>query len=177
MAIETPALVLLALLVLTLPLNWLLAAMMAAAFHELCHYLAILALGGRVAKLRLGAGGAVMEVSALTPGREILAALAGPTGGLLLSLLWPRFPRIVLCALVQSFFNLIPVRPLDGGRALYGMLTLLRLQQWQGRVEAVLLCMGLLLTGVKGMSIFAIWILVRVLLRKIPCKVRLPGVQ
>ena len=35
-----------AFLLLTLPLNWLLSALAAAAFHELCHGAAILLLGG-----------------------------------------------------------------------------------------------------------------------------------
>lgn len=37
-----------AFLLLTLPLNWLLSALAAAAFHELCHGAAILLLGGRI---------------------------------------------------------------------------------------------------------------------------------
>ena len=55
-----------AFLLLTLPLNWLLSALAAAAFHELCHGEAILLLGGRIWGVRIGVGGAVMETEPLS---------------------------------------------------------------------------------------------------------------
>ena len=69
-----------AFLLLTLPLNWLLSALAAAAFHELCHGAAILLLGGRIWGVRIGAGGAVMETEPLSSGKELVCALAGPAG-------------------------------------------------------------------------------------------------
>ena len=107
-----------AFLLLTLPLNWLLSALAAAAFHELCHGAAILLLGGRIWGVRIGAGGAVMETEPLSSGKELVCALAGPAGSLLLVLTFRIFPRVAVCALVQGAFNLLPVFPLDGGRAL-----------------------------------------------------------
>ena len=67
-----------AFLLLTLPLNWLLSALAAAAFHELCHGAAILLLGGRIWGVRISAGGAVMETEPLSSGKELVCALAGP---------------------------------------------------------------------------------------------------
>ena len=107
-----------AFLLLTLPLNWLLSALAAAAFHELCHGAAILLLGGRIWGIRISAGGAVMETEPLSSGKELVCALAGPAGSLLLVLTFRIFPRVAVCALVQGAFNLLPVFPLDGGRAL-----------------------------------------------------------
>ena len=67
-----------AFLLLTLPLNWLLSALAAAAFHELCHGAAILLLGGRIWGVRIGAGGAVMETEPLSSGAYVSGV---PTSG------------------------------------------------------------------------------------------------
>lgn len=108
----------LALTLLVLPLPWVAAAVLAAAVHELCHYLAIAALGGQVGRIAVGSGGAAMELGCLSPVRELLAAAAGPVGSLSLMLMGRFFPRLALCGLVQGLFNLLPIYPLDGGRIL-----------------------------------------------------------
>ena len=96
----------------------------AAAIHELGHWLVLRHWGVQTACLRLTVFGAEMiSVSAgLSYGKELAAVLAGPLANLLWGLLlawlggpWlvPAGANLVLCA-----FNLLPVRPLDGGRAL-----------------------------------------------------------
>ena len=108
---------LMALLLLTLPLRWVLACFGAAAVHELGHYLAVRLLGGSVAELRLCFRGAKMEASPLTAGAELVCVLAGPAASLTLGLLLPWFPRLALCGLVQGVYNLLPLGSLDGARA------------------------------------------------------------
>lgn len=107
-----------AFLLLTLPLDWLLAAVCAAAFHEACHLGMVCWLGGWVQGLELGVGGA--KIRAWLPGRgsRLLAALAGPLGSLSLLLLAPWLPKLAVCAGVQGLFNLLPLPPLDGGNIL-----------------------------------------------------------
>lgn len=115
-------------------LPWLL---LAALCHELGHWWAVEALGGRVVRLRLTAVGAELVLSRarpLPPGRTALAALAGPGANLLLALGSAALARrgwgegLYLFAgldLGLAVFNLLPAERLDGGRALRGALTLL----------------------------------------------------
>lgn len=116
--------ILLALMLLLLPFKWVLAAILAAAVHELCHALAIIALGGRIYSLHLGFGGIRMETDPLQPGREAAAALAGPLGSAALLLLARWLPRTAVCGGVHCVYNLLPLFPLDGGRALRSFMLL-----------------------------------------------------
>ena len=105
--------------------GWRLTGMVlsAAAIHELGHYVVLRLLGGRVTALRVSVFGAEMETdgAALSYGRELMAVLAGPMANLLAGLVLARagYPAAAGAHLVLCAFNLLPVRPLDGGRALY----------------------------------------------------------
>lgn len=106
-------------------LSW---AALAAGLHELGHFAAVRALGGRVARLRLTVTGGDMELDgrrSLTYGGELCAILTGPAANLLLALLaarlgerWESGYLLAGLSLSLGWFNLLPVRPLDGGRAL-----------------------------------------------------------
>lgn len=123
--VSAGACILLALMLLLLPLRWLLAAIVAAAVHEGCHALAVVLFGGRLRSVQITAGGAKMDASPVGNSGEIICALAGPAGGLLLLFLVKWFPRTALCAAIQSAWNLLPIYPLDGGRALQCIATLI----------------------------------------------------
>lgn len=110
---------------LLLPLNWLLAAAGAAIFHELCHLLALRIYGGQFTGIHIGAGGAVIHAAPLPPGPALFCSLSGPLGGLLLLFFARWFPRLALCALLQSVYNLLPLTGLDGGHALAYFLELI----------------------------------------------------
>lgn len=97
---------------------------LACALHEGGHGAAIALLGGRVRALRLTAVGAEMELDPRRPlsyGRELIAALAGPAVNLLLAWFcvwngWYLFAGMNICL---GLLNLLPICPLDGGRALF----------------------------------------------------------
>lgn len=110
--------VLLALMLLLVPLPWLFAAVVAAGFHELCHYAAIRLCVGARCRPAFFAFSARLPLPPMSRGREMICALAGPVGGLCLLLLGGWMPRLALCAAMQSIYNLLPIYPLDGGRAL-----------------------------------------------------------
>lgn len=118
LAIDAGAFFLWAMLLLVLPLKWIAAFVLASMWHEGFHYVAIRLVGAKVNRIRIGMCGIQMEVSNLTLGQECFCALAGPAGGFLLLLTVRWYPELSLCALVQSAYNLLPIYPLDGGRAL-----------------------------------------------------------
>lgn len=114
--------IVLALTVLILPIKWIFAWIIASAFHELCHYGAIKLSGCKVFRMQIDINSAVMDTDLLSCSRELLCALAGPLGGVSLLLIAKWCPRVAICGCFQSFYNLIPIFPLDGGRAVMCLL-------------------------------------------------------
>ena len=171
-----------AFLLLTIPFRWLVSAILAAAFHEFCHILAIHFLGGRVLSITVGAGGAIIEHSPVSPPKALLCAFAGPLGSLILVVFCHRIPRIALCAGFQALFNLLPLFPMDGGRILRCVSEMLLPEHWAHRIyrliEQVTLIAILFLAAIcvlrfeTGMFplIFAGAAVIKGLVRKIPCK-------
>ena len=136
---------------LVLPLKWVMAAVAAAVWHEFCHILAVWLCRGQVWNLQIGASGAVIDVLPMSRGWDLICALAGPVGGLALLFVFRWMPRIAVCAAFQSAYNLLPIYPLDGGRALRcGAAILLPppvadgVGLWVERaVKALILCVGI----------------------------------
>ena len=179
----------LALFLLLLPIQWILAAVLAAGFHELCHAGMIRLCGGRILSVRIGVNGAVMETEPMSTGKELLCALAGPAGGLLLILAARWFPRIAVCGVIHSLYNLLPLYPLDGGRALQCGMELLfppavakRICDGIGQVLIIcILAMGCYGTFFLKLGlvplILALGLWQKTGIIKIPCKQRQPSVQ
>ena len=92
--------------------------------HELGHCIALWCCGVSVSGLRLSVSGAALETEAMNYRNEIICALAGPAVSLALTGLGRWFPNLAVISLGLAVFNLLPVPPLDGGRALRAALLL-----------------------------------------------------
>lgn len=123
--------VLLGAAVLVSPVETVLAVLLAAACHELGHFLLLRFFGVRTESLSLSALGAELRapgLDTLSYGRELAVTLAGPAVNLLCALLLSAAarglsaPALYLHAgahVLLGAFNLLPCAPLDGARVLY----------------------------------------------------------
>ena len=143
------AVVLLAGLYFLLPLRWCARLALTVTAHELGHVAALILCGAQVSGLRMEGCGLVL--------RTVTAALAGPAAGAGLFCIL-RGLGYIACAelsLLFSCVNLLPVLPLDGGRALYAALAALAGERAAERTLDVL---GLVLPValmVLGLALFA----------------------
>ena len=93
------------------------------------------------ARLRLSALGAelTLEGEACTSFlQDLLLSLSGPAANLLLAAVLAavgHFPLFVGANLLLGCFNLLPVCPLDGGCALFALLSCLTSMEWAERVS------------------------------------------
>ncbi len=172
-SVKTNTYIYLTILLFTVPLRWIISWLIAIVFHEFSHWLAVKLCGGKVYKLEIGLGGADMQCSNMPERYRFLAILCGPIGGLLLACLGRWIPRVALCSFFLSLYNLLPLLPLDGGRALC---ILLRGSKWFFLFQNIFLIFMILLAifcafylklGLLPVVVVAI---LYVKCRKIPCK-------
>lgn len=114
--------VVLAITLLMIPFPWVVSWCLASLLHELLHYLSVRICRRRVFHIQLGAGGAIMQSEPLEPWQEAFCSLSGPLAGVMLAFAGKWFPRLAICGIFQSLYNLLPIYPLDGGRAMRGIL-------------------------------------------------------
>lgn len=155
---------------------------LAVLVHELSHYIMIKLCGISVSSVCLQCSGVVMTTQAMTNKQEMLCALAGPVGGLSLLLTARWLPCTAICAFALSCYNLLPIFPLDGGRALrcvfLGMFGPIRGAQVSNIITYILLGILALLafyvTWKIGINIFTLGVVGMVIYKlciiKIPCK-------
>lgn len=169
----------------------LLAALLPAALlHELAHYAVLRLCGVRTARFTLTGLGVslyVPELHRLSYGAELLSAAAGPLMNLLLWVLLSLTGREELtlfagAQMVLGVLNLLPVRPMDGGRILWLATAYLTEPYTADRVAAAVglaassallaLCLWLVLTTGSGLFLLlgALWLAYR----SLPPEVFLP---
>lgn len=169
----------------------LLAALLPAALlHELAHYAVLRLCGVRTARFTLTGLGAslyVPELHRLSYGAELLSAAAGPLMNLLLWVLLSLTGREELtlfagAQMVLGVLNLLPVRPMDGGRILWLATAYLTEPYTADHVAAAVglaassallaLCLWLVLTTGSGLFLLlgALWLAYR----SLPPEVFLP---
>lgn len=169
--VEPAALVTLALMLLVMEIPWVAAFLISAAVHEGCHLLALWAQQVPVHAITVGFTGAKIVTPPLTRKQELISALAGPLGGFLLCFFAMQFPKLAVCAFFHSGCNLLPLYPLDGGRALRCLLPQRFSNVLEKTVIAIILFGVIRLTGFLGVLILAV-IIGRPLLEKYLAKMR-----
>ncbi len=119
----------------------------AAILHELGHLGALWLVDGRVTGLRLSALGAELRLDGpLSYRQELPVALAGPLVSVAAALLAAGMHGYLFAglSLALGLFNLLPVYPLDGGRAVRALCALLLPVPWD---EAVPRWLGVVAAG------------------------------
>lgn len=152
------AVVLLSGLYFLLPLCWCARLALTVTVHELGHVAALILCGAQVCGLRMEGCGLVLRCTP-TEGalRTVTAALAGPAAGAGLFCIL-RGLGYIACAelsLLFSCVNLLPVLPLDGGRALYAALSALAGERAAERTLDVLGLVLPVMLMVLGLALFA----------------------
>lgn len=144
------------------------ALLTAAACHELGHYLALRLCGVPVTGLRLTAFGARMDTAGrqrLSYGRELVTVLAGPganalcavfTAALTAAFSWREGDVYTGAHVILGGFNLLPIVPLDGGRAVGLVLSF-----FLGPAGGERLCRWVSLVALAGVLAAAAWVVVR----------------
>ena len=168
--------------IVTVPLQWGVGFLLAAAVHELGHCLALFLCGKKICQIRIDISGAQIHTEDMSGSDAVFCALAGPFAQLLLLPAAKVFPQMAVCAFVQALFNLLPVYPLDGGQALLGFARMLFRQDIADRLCRIIgllavvssLCVVTILFASVKMLLLSVvcgvFFCVRILKIKRPCK-------
>lgn len=177
------------LMLLLLPLRWIAAWLLASVVHEFFHYLIIKAFRIPVLAVRITPQGVYIATAPMPYYAEFLASIAGPVGALSLLFLAKWLPVTAICAYCQSLYHLLPVFPLDGGRAFKSLTMMLMPEPTAAAISRGVSAAVLFIIAVLGIycSFFlhlgplpllaGIFLPIKCGYVKIPCKDRFQAVQ
>lgn len=178
-----------AVLLLIVPFPWLCGWAVAVLTHELSHCIALRLCGKKIDAILLNMGGACIKTEPLSEWQTIFCSLAGPIGGLLLLFAVHVFPQAAICAVLLSIYNILPIFPLDGGRAFYGLMHMILPECICKRVCFIMEKIVIFVIVLFGIFATCLWKLgvlpfsasilfaLRMYKIKIPCKSTLDRVQ
>lgn len=109
-----------------LPFKWIIAWLVSIFVHEFGHYMALRITHSEVYGISVGVMGIRIDTAPGFGWKGALCAVAGPVCGFLLLGIARWCPRVAICGLLNSTINMLPLYPLDGGRALRCLLDYLR---------------------------------------------------
>ena len=149
------AVVLLAGLYFLLPLRWCVRLALTVTAHELGHVAALILCGAEVCGLRMEGCGLVLRCTPPEGALRTVAAALAAGAGLFCILRGLGYTACAELSLLFSCVNLLPVLPLDGGRALYAALSALAGVRAAERTLDVLGLVLPVMLMVLGLALFA----------------------
>lgn len=154
--VETNAsfLALMAVAMVLIPLKWLIAWVVAAAFHELCHLTAMRCFKCNIHSIKIAPGGAIIDGSPLQNLSGLICEAAGPIGSLALLLVARWLPAVAVCGFVQGVFNFLPFHPLDGYKLLNRFLSIWLPAQWSSYISLILRILAAFVLVICGMWLY-----------------------
>ena len=148
---ESEILIIFAFAVLIIPFSWIFAWLVALFVHEFSHCIALSLTGNSIDRITIGPKGILMNTEFNSHRSEVISSLAGPLGGIFLLLTVRLYPKIAICSLFLSAYNLLPIYPLDGGRALRSILSARLSSQKVARTEKYLVFIVILVILFLGL--------------------------
>ena len=176
--IQTQVYFLIPVLLLLFPNGLLICWIAAAAIHEMFHILMLWIFRINILSIEICLTGAKIETAPMESCKELIVALAGPVGALSVLVFARQIPQLVICVMAQSLFNLLPVYPLDGGRALRCLCFNIMNQKRYYIFEQCILCIMILAFTLLGIRyrlgvlpmILALALIIKHRNANIPCK-------
>lgn len=146
------------------PFELLTAYIVACIIHEFSHIVALRINGVKIFSFQLELKGLVIEHENIDRASiELACILAGPAGGLVFAYFCSMFSRVIssqwfeICSaisLILSIFNLLPCKPLDGGKALGCMTGMIFPPKTSNTVSTVIGLVVSFLFLISGLYVF-----------------------